>query len=112
MAQKLKTYKEDQLPGGKHWDPSPSIREALKDLEPTNDACESILVLNDWLQKTTPNITQRTVSAMVQMKKNKTMGWLELQDQARKDRIIDLAQSRAKKVEEGSKVENEEHRLY
>ena len=71
MAQKLKTYKEDQLPGGKHWDTSPSIREALKDLEPTNDACESILGLNDWLQKTTPNMTQRTVLAMVQTKKNR-----------------------------------------
>ena len=78
MAQKLKTYKADQLPGGRLWAPSPSVREELEGLEPTNDACESILGLNDWLQKTTPNMTQRTVSAMVPTKKNKTMPWLLL----------------------------------
>ena len=112
MATKLATYKANQLPGGKYWSPSPAVKEALKDLDPTNNACESILGLNDWLQKTTPNMTQRTVSAMVQTKKNGTMAWLMKQDGDKETNIVNLARTRAHRVQELYKSVNEEHRLY
>ena len=112
MALKLASYKEDQLPGGKHWAPSPSVREALKNVEATNDACESVLGLNDWLQKTTPNMAQRTVSAMVQTKKNKTLEWLLSQNQQHTDSVINLARSKAKTILKETKQEEEEHRLH
>ena len=51
MADKIKYYKPDQLPGGKFWDPPEAVRDICKNLVPTNDFCESILGLNDWLQK-------------------------------------------------------------
>jgi len=60
MADKLQAYKCDQLPGGELWNPSERVKSLLANLEPTNDMCESILGLNDWLQKGTPNLSQRT----------------------------------------------------
>ena len=61
MAAKVESYKADQLPGGKLWNPSQEIRKKLETIDPTNDLCESILGLNDWLQKRNPNYSQRTV---------------------------------------------------
>ena len=91
MALKLKNYKTDQLLGGTFWSPPPNVSEALKDLDPTNDACETILGLNDWLQKGTPNMSQRTVSAMVKTMKNGTVAWLSNQPQEMHKAIVDLA---------------------
>ena len=107
MAQKLKTYKADH-PGGRFWSPSTRMREMLMDLEPTNDACESILGLNDWLQKITPNMAQTTVSAMVQTKKNATMPWLMAQSNESQTKVINLTRERAA----SEKETKEEHRLY
>ena len=111
MGLKLKTYKADQLPGGKFWSPSHAISEALKDLDPTNDACESILGLNDWLQKGTPNMSQRTISAMVQTMKNGTMAWLSSQPDNKKDEIVDLARRNSARTRLEEKEIKEEHRL-
>ena len=111
MGLKLKTYKADQLPGGKFWSPSHAISEALKDLDPTNDACESILGLNDWLQKGTPNMSQRTVSAMVQTMKNGTMAWLSSQPDNKKDEIVELDRRNSARTRLEEKEIKEEHRL-
>ena len=69
MLDKLKTYKAEQLPGGKLWNPDQATRKALAKIQPTNDLCEGILGLNDWIQKRTPNFNQRTVSGMVEVLK-------------------------------------------
>ena len=63
MAEKLRLYKADQLPGGKSWSPSDAIKKALAPVEPTNDLCEGILGLNDWRQKVTPNCSQRSCTS-------------------------------------------------
>ena len=57
MAIKLSQYKADQLPGGRYWTPSDSTKTLLEKIEPTNDIGESILGLNDWLQKDTKHDT-------------------------------------------------------
>ena len=69
MLDKLKTYKAEQLPGGKLWNPDQATRKALANTQPTNDLCEGILGLNDWIQKHIPNFNQRTVSGMVEVLK-------------------------------------------
>ena len=66
-------YKADQLAGGKMWDPTDDVRKTIEGLEATNDVTESILGLNDWLQKRVPNYAQRTVSTLVEVAKNATM---------------------------------------
>lgn len=90
MREKLCTYAQNQLPGGKYWDPSEAnIRHILRELKPSNDLCESILGLNDYLTKAIPNLNQIARSNLVQVK-NKTVKWLhDLPEEELK--VIDLA---------------------
>ena len=69
VLDKMKAYKAELLPGGKLWNPDPDTRKALEKVRPTNDLCERILGLNDWIQKRTPNISQQKVSGMVEVLK-------------------------------------------
>ena len=111
MANKVRKYKADQLPGGKLWEPSTEIKEKLKDIDPTNDLCESVLGLNDWLQKRNPNYAQRTVSTMVEVLRNATMPWFVKQERDTKDKIIHLARIRANKVLTDDRERAEQRRL-
>lgn len=76
MLEKLCSYAADQLPGGRYWNPDKQIRDVLCQLQPSNDVCESILGLNDYLTTAVPNLHQMSRSNLVQLKKNKTMKWL------------------------------------
>lgn len=77
IREKLHTYASSQLPGGDYWDPEPSIKRELDRLKPSNDLCESILGLNDHLSTAIPNLHEASGSNLVQLKKNKTIQWLE-----------------------------------
>ena len=76
MEMKLCEYAKDYLPGGLYWNPNPHVREIMTKLKPTNDLCESLLGLNDYLSGAMPNMHQMTRSNMIQVKKNKTIKWL------------------------------------
>ena len=69
MREKLVKYASSQLPGGEYWDPDPDVKSVLSNIKPTNDLCESILGLNDYLTTAIPNMTQLTRSTMVTVKK-------------------------------------------
>ena len=49
MREKLCVYAKDHLPGGRYWNPDTAIKRVLSELTPSNDLCESILGLNDYL---------------------------------------------------------------
>ena len=49
MREKLCTYAQDYLPGGTYWSPEPELKKVLTELKPSNDLCESILGVNDYL---------------------------------------------------------------
>ena len=67
-----KSYTKDYLPGGKYWDP-PEIIQTIQKLKPSNDICESILGLNDWLhERSMDSASQLTKRNMVEAKKNKS----------------------------------------
>ena len=87
------------------------MKKALADVGPTNDLCEGILGLNDWLQKVTPNLTQRTVSTMVEVLRNSTMPWFLKQNKETRDRIINLARRRSKRVRQEDHILGEQRRL-
>ena len=76
MEEKLCSYASSQLPGGKYWDPEPAMKDILSQLKPTNDVCESVLGLNDYLTTAIPNLHPMTRANLVQVKKNKTLKWL------------------------------------
>lgn len=88
---KLSTYAHHQLPGGIYWDPEPNIKDILNKLEPSNDICESVLGLNNYLNTAIPNMHQMTRSNLIQVKKNKTIKWLDELPEENQKRVLDLA---------------------
>jgi len=76
MERKLCDYAADYLPGRIYWNPDSGVKEILKELKPSNDLCESLLGLNDYLSKAIPNMHQVFRSNLIQAKKNKTVDWL------------------------------------
>ena len=91
MKTKLCSYAQHQLPGGVYYNPEPAMKEVLADVSPSNDLCESILGLNDYLSSVLPNMHQVTRSNLVQLKKNKTIEWLQELPKPQQDDIVDLA---------------------
>ena len=100
MKKKLSAYAMDFLPDGIYWNPDIKTSEILKNLEPSNDLCESILGLNDYLCTALPNLVQLTKSNLVEIKKNHTMMWFNELPKERQNVIIELAMKRRKEVRE------------
>ena len=67
------------------------MRKVLAELQPSNDLCESILELNDYLTTGLPNLHQVVRSNLVEVKKNKTMKWLDSLPDDHQGKVIDLA---------------------
>ena len=102
MRLKLKSYAKDYLPGGKYWDP-PEVKTVLKEIKPSNDICESILGLNDWLENSMPSISQLTKRNLIEAKKNDTLSWLDTQSRDEQYRTISLAVKEKVAVKENYK---------
>ncbi len=98
MRDKLQTYMEDHLPGGRYYDPDPTVSAVLSKLQPHNDRTESVFGANDWLTRILPNMAQSTRSTMLEFSCNKTMEWLKAQGEEQKQVLIGLAQDRRKAV--------------
>ena len=69
MKEKLSKYAHSMLPGGKYWEPDPDTKAVLQQLRPSNDLCESILGLNDYLSTAIPNLHQLSRSNLIEVKK-------------------------------------------
>ena len=67
------------------------MQDILRELRPSNDVCESILGLNDYLTTAIPNLHQMARSNLVQVKKNKTLKWLSDLPGDEQTAIVDLA---------------------
>ena len=109
MREKLCMYAQNQLPGGKYWDPpEPDVKRALAELKPSNDLCESILGLNDYLTTAIPNLHQMARSNLVEVKKNKTLQWLGSLTNDQQCEVIDLAVKKRLSVQREYKSEEEQ----
>ncbi len=73
--EKLCSYAADFLPDGLYWDPDHDTATVLEKVDPSNDLCESILGLNDYLSTSLRNMHQITKSNLVELKKNHTIKW-------------------------------------
>lgn len=105
MKEKLCKYAHSMLPGGQYWEPDPTIKAVLQQLKPSNDLCESILGLNDYLTTAIPNLHQLSRSNLIQVKKNKTMQWFEQLPKEKQDSIVELAIRRRAEVAKQYKKE-------
>ena len=112
MKKKLLSYAQNQLPGGKYWEPDPNIKMILKSLKPNNDICESILGLNDYLSTALPNMHQMSKSNLILAKKNKTIQWLHELPNEEQSHIVQLARKSRVKVDKACKEDDlERNRL-
>ena len=98
MKEKLSDYAKAQLPNGKYWKPKPAVSAVLKTLKPSNDVCESILGLNDYLTTAIPNLHQMTRSNLVEIKKNDTMKWFRELSPGMKQTITTTAVKKRQEV--------------
>ena len=106
MQEKLCSYAADQLPGGRYWNPDKEIQDVLCQLQPSNDVCESVLGLNDYLTTAVPNLHQMSRSNLVLLKKNKTMKWLSQLPSEKQTAVIDMAVKQRRQVKQ---TYNQEH---
>lgn len=106
MRDKLNSYAQKQLPSGSYWDPDPEVKEVLCQLKPSNDVCESVLELNDYLTTAIPNLHQ--VSRSVEVKRNKTLKWLSDIPEEDQHKVIDIAVKQRKQVLQHSKKREKE----
>ena len=93
------------LPGGKYWEPDPDTKALLQQLKSSNDLCESILGLNDFLTTAIPNLHQLSCSNLIQVKKNKTIEWFKQLSKERQHSIVELAVRRRAEVAKRYKEE-------
>ena len=70
------------------------------ELPPSNDVCESILDLNDYLTTVVPNLHQMSRSNLVQLKKNKMMKWLSDLPNEMQTAVIDMAVKQRRQVKQ------------
>ena len=108
MKEKLCTYAKNYLPGGRYWEPDPDEKKVLTQIKPSNDLCESILGLNDYLTTALPNLHQVCRSNLVSAKKNKAIEWLDDLTDEQQLNVIELAvESRKFMREEYNEAEKE-----
>ena len=104
---KLSEYATTQLPGGLYWEPDPEVRAVLEGVQPSNDVCEAILGLNDYLNSAIPNMNQETRSNLVELKKNKTVAWLDGLPEDKQDMVVKKAVASRRKVADERRQESE-----
>ena len=107
MAEKLKAYKKDHLPGGKYFNPDRKTCAVLSSLAPHNDLTESVFGMNDWLTTILPNMAQSTKTVLIEFSYNKTINWLHKHEKAEKQNLIALAQRRGQAVFKEKQQEKE-----
>ena len=112
MNAKLSSYAQNQLPGGKYWEPEPDVAIVLKSLKPNNDVCESILGLNDYLSMVMPNLHQMSKSNLVQAKKNKTVQWLDGLPSDQQCNIVELARKSRVQVKQAYNSSEDDRRKF
>ena len=108
MKEKLCTYAKNYLPGGRYWEPDPDEKKVLTQIKPSNDLCESILGLNDYLTTALPNLHQVSRSNLVSAKKNKAIEWLDDLTDEQQLNVIELAVESRKFVREEYKEAEKE----
>ena len=105
------TYKADQLPGGKYWNPDEGTKAILGKFKAHNDAYESALGTNDWISSALQNLCQQTQSTLAEVSHNKTIQWLQSQESSVKSQVTALATTSRKKHDRKQMQQITEKRL-
>ena len=73
----LERLAADQLPGGKYFIPSDSLKEMAQHVPKTNKISEADFAILDLLVRKKPNASINAFDALIMWSKNKTVEWLD-----------------------------------
>ena len=73
----LERLSHDQLPGGKYFLPSDSVKKIAKNVPKTNKISEADFAMLDLLIRKKPNASINALDALIMWSQNKTMKWLD-----------------------------------
>ena len=90
----------DQLPGGKYWHASNSIKICSESVPTTNKASESDFAILDLLIRTKPNISIHGIQAPTMWARNETTEWLNKLTSDQKLVLFDTACANVLKIKE------------
>ena len=102
MLEKVESYARERLPGGCYWDPDHKTKAVLKEFQPSNDLCESILGLNDLSHHCHSSLHQMTQSNLIEVK-NKTIEWISHLPEDQFENVVDYAMKRKGTFERSSR---------
>ena len=91
----LERQAQDQLPGGKYWNPSKTEKTISSTVPATNMASERDFAHLDLLIRTKPNATTLSLEAVIMWQNNKTSAWLNEKSEEEKKKLMESARKGA-----------------
>jgi len=93
----------DHLPGGKFHEISPEMKEKVKHAPKTSCYAESVFGQLDHLLRTKPNMSTLAAEASIMFLNNRTMDWLNSQNEEEKQELIKKASKSVKRIRQNYK---------
>jgi len=93
----------DHLPGGKFHEISPDMKEKVKHAPKTSCYAESVFAQLDHLLRTKPNMSTLAAEASIMFLNNRTMDWLNSQNEEEKQELIKKASKSVKRIRQNYK---------
>ena len=104
----LERLSHDQLPGGKYFSPSDSVKKLQKNVPKTNKISEADFVILDILIRKKPNASINALDALIMWSQNKTMKWLDTLSSEEKTTYLEQARKGAQSMAEKFKIRKEQ----
>ena len=91
----LERQAQDQLPGGKYWEPSESLKQSTSNVPTTNVVSERDFAILDMLVRQKPNATTLALESLTMWLNNNTKKWMEGLDPSKKTELLKEAREGA-----------------
>ena len=104
----LERLSHDQLPGGKYFSPSDSVKKIAKNVPKTNKISEADFAILDLLIRKKPNASINALDALIMWSQNKTMKWLDTLSSEEKTTYLEQARKGAQSMAEKFKIRKEQ----
>lgn len=88
------------LPGGKYWNASTTVKESSTIVPTTNKASESDFAILDLLVRTKPNASIQTIQALTMWSRNQRLTWFDAKSDREKIKLMQQARTQVTKMKE------------
>ena len=91
----LERQEQDQLPGGKYYNPTSSVKSMSSNVPTTNMASERDFAILDLLIRSKPHATTLAYEALIMWQNNGTLAWLKGKSEEEKVKLMESARKGA-----------------